>query len=463
MAPKKDPYAGASGGASGSTPTGTPTGDGNANTDEDLVAVNRKLREIIRELEAKKAKYKSFAVEAEAQRTNQEQDIGILREALRQEKDAVEALEAQLATVGGNPAADQDQDPFPQPPGVNMAAAGDGRHKVPHFYGDPAKDLLSPALWIDNIEKLAGGNNWTNAQKLDFTVVSLQDNAGVWRQNEKTWTPEIFATWDNFKPAFLKRFSESKTPVEAVKLITALRQKHDETAKNFWDRVNACVNAATEDHLRQARAAWGADDAAQDSARTGYFDSMSYFIRVLFVGGLRPAIRSIVESKFSSLVTREQLLAAAVEAEVAVSGETVKIMELEAQLASLRGFGAGRGRGSGTGPPRFGQYNPHGRGRGGANPGGNPGSGPHQGQNPSGLTHRMRVALRTSWILCHKCGQWGKHRATECKVSNSRLQTLARQDPNKPPSGPPRDPHFDAVLSEIPASYQASDSQDSKN
>jgi hypothetical protein len=37
------------------------------------------------------------------------------------------------------------------------------------------------------------------------------------------------------------------------------------------------------------------------------------------------------------LVTREQLLAAAVEAEVAVSGETVKIMELEAQLASLRG------------------------------------------------------------------------------------------------------------------------------
>jgi hypothetical protein len=239
---KKDPYAG----TSGSTSTGTLTSDGNANTDEDLVAVNRKLREIIKELEAKKAKYKSFAAEAETLRTNQEQDIGILREALCQEKDAVDALEAQLA-ADGDDAPDQGQDPFPQPQNNNMAAAGDGRHKVPHCYGDPAKDLLSPALWINNIEKLGGGNKWSDAQKLDFTVVSLQDNAGVWRQNEKTWTPEIFATWERFEPAFLKRFSKSKTPVEAVKLITSLWRKHDETAKNFWDRVNACINAATDE------------------------------------------------------------------------------------------------------------------------------------------------------------------------------------------------------------------------
>jgi hypothetical protein len=449
MAPKKDPGVG----------SGKNTPKEEEGEPEDLAAVNAQLRHIIEDLEARKAKYKGLAVDSEAIRRDQEQEIATLQGRLREEIAQKEGLQEQVATFGAD-IIEQDQRAA-QPAAM---ATGDSRHKIPHFYGDSAKDQLSPALWIDNIEKLAGGNNWSDAQKLDFTLVSLQDNAGVWRQNEGTWTPDIFLTWEAFKPAFLKRFTESKTPVEAVKLITSLKQRADESTKNFWDRVNACVNAATEEHLRAARARWGAQENIQVASTTAYFDSMSYFIRVLFVGGLRPAIRSIVESKFSSLVTRDQLLAAAVEAEVAVSGEGGRIMELEAQLASLRSFGGGLGRGRGGGPPRFGPYNPVGRGRGGANPGGNPGSGPHQG---SGLTHRMRVALRTNWILCHKCGQWGKHRATECKVSNSRLQTLARQDPNKQPSGPPRDPYFDAVLSEIPASYQASAStdsqQDSKN
>jgi len=44
-------------------------------------------------------------------------------------------------------------------------------------------------------------------------------------------------------------------------------------------------------------------------------------MRVHFVSGLKPEIRRLVESKFSSLKTKEELIKAAVEAEVAPEEE----------------------------------------------------------------------------------------------------------------------------------------------
>jgi hypothetical protein len=68
------------------------------------------------------------------------------------------------------------------------------------------------------------------------------------------------------------------------------------------------------------------------------------------------------------------------------------------------------------------------------------------------------VAMRSSWVLCHKCGQWGKHFARECKVGPQKMAELVRQDPNRPPPGPVKDAWFDAALSAV-----SSAQTDSKN
>ena len=137
------------------------------------------------------------------------------------------------------------------------------------------------------------------------------------------------------------------------------------------------------------------------------------FVKLLFIGGTKPMIRTVFESKYNSLKDEEYLLDAAVEAEVATSAPAAsadrRISQLEAEIATLRfsssrggntssrgasssreGQGGGCGGSSNT-PPRFQQQS-------GAAP-----------ADSTGLTHRQRVQLWNSWILCHKCLQWGKH------------------------------------------------------
>jgi hypothetical protein len=328
-----------------------------------------------------------------------------------------------------------------------------GNAKVPFFFGDES-DVYSPTLWMTNIEQLATTNGWTDVQKLNATLMSLQGPAGVWRESESDRKPEDFRDWARFKTEFLARFQPSTTAVEAVKLIAGLQKRQDEPVRQFFDRVNRSVNLSTADSLRAAKLAWGDNHQRQEE---GYKEARSHFVKALFVNGLPPSIRSVVEAKFSSLATLDDVLNAAIEAEVAASSSgAAKIMELEQQIAALR-VATGGGPSRGNPPPRF--YNtPAGRGRGGANPGGNPGSGPAA----PGLSHKQRVAIRSTWVLCHKCGQWGKHYARECKVGPQKLAELVRQDPNKPPSGPVRDPWFDAALSAVSGS-QATPLSDSKN
>ena len=61
-------------------------------------------------------------------------------------------------------------------------------------------------------------------------------------------------------------------------------------------------------------------DQTKTTADHGFQACITHFMRVHFVPGLKPEIRRLVESKFSSLKTKEELVKAAVEAEV-VSGQ----------------------------------------------------------------------------------------------------------------------------------------------
>ena len=91
-----------------------------------------------------------------------------------------------------------------------------------------------------------------------------------------------------------------------------------------------------------------------------------------FVGGLRPSIRQVVESRYASLTDQVVIqLNAAKEPEIAVSVRPdMRLMEFEAEIAAFQvspGYSQGQGggqaghngqgasRGGGSGAPRFNQ------------------------------------------------------------------------------------------------------------
>jgi len=348
---------------------------------------------------------------------------------------------------------------------MSVTASGErSGTKVPVFNGEGSLDANSPTLWLTNLEQLAKANKWTDAQQLSAGLLSLQGLAGLWRESESRVNPDCFASLEQFKKSFLTRFQPTQSAVEAVKIISSLKQKSEENVRAFYDRVSNAVFLSSQEALEDFQTEWG--DPNVEPTR-GYNAARTHFVRVHFVSGLKPSIRTVVEAKFSTLTTKEKLINAAIEAEVACSSESRRVMELEAEIAALRlATGGGPGR-SFSGPPRF---QSAGRGRGGSNPGGNPGhystggAGGYGSSSSSsstgGLTHKMKVALRENWSYCQKCGQWGKHRANECKLSQSRISTLQAMDPARPPPGGPRDPVFDGVLQQAHAIQQQ---QSSKN
>ena len=55
-------------------------------------------------------------------------------------------------------------------------------------------------------------------------------------------------------------------------------------------------------------------------------------------------------------------------------------------------------------------------------------------------------ALRRDWIYCDKCGQWGKNKGNECRLSQAKINTLRRQDSRNPPTSRLSDGQYDNSL-----------------
>ena len=226
----------------------------------------------------------------------------------------------------------------------------------------------------------------------------------------------------------MSRFQEAKSAVEQVSIISNLKQNQKESVRDYFDRVNNSVHLSAHDSLLAMKA-----DAAVTTADQGFQACITHFMRVHYVSGLKPEVRRLVEAKFSSLKTKEELVKAAVEAEVASGQEARHIATLQEELAALRlaqGSYASSGRGRGASRGSRGA-------RGGYSRGGASG-----GSSSGGVSHRQKVSNRTSWIFCFKCKQWGKHRANECKFSEAQIRDLKPQDENKVPAGRPYDSHF---------------------
>ena len=311
---------------------------------------------------------------------------------------------------------------------LSILEMGDSKStKVPPFTGTE-KDEYSADIWLTNVTRLAELNSWKDEQILSGCLLALKDVASVWRESETRLGSTSLSTWPRFKIAFLSRFQEAKSAVEQVSIISNLKQNQKESVRDYFDRVNNSVHLSAHDSLLAMKA-----DAAVTTADQGFQACITHFMRVHYVSGLKPEVRRLVEAKFSSLKTKEELVKAAVEAEVASGQEARHIATLQEELAALRlaqGSYASSGRGRGASRGSRGA-------RGGYSRGGASG-----GSSSGGFSHRQKVSNRTSWIFCFKCKQWGKHRANECKFSEAQIRDLKPQDENKVPSGRPYDSHF---------------------
>ena len=134
----------------------------------------------------------------------------------------------------------------------------------------------------------------------------------------------------DFCVAFLERFSVQTSAVETIKLVSDLRQGPSEKVVDFHDRVRSVIMTFGKDRKAHYQA------ANQEDQRAGYHECLIDMIKMHFVGGLRPLIREVVESRYASLTDKVMLLNAAKEVEIAVSvGPDKRLMELEAEIAAF--------------------------------------------------------------------------------------------------------------------------------
>ena len=166
-------------------------------------------------------------------------------------------------------------------------------------------------------------------------------------------------------------------------------------------------------------------------------------IKRLFISGLRTEIRQQVESNLSTCKDNQELLKCALTAEVSLSNPASRSLSEIAEINTLRQELAAMRLATARAPQNrrpVGNWSQN-RVRIGASAGGNlpPASRtsapPLQGQlDPNVPNFRQWIALRHDWVYCDKCGQWGKPKGNECRISQTKINTLRRQDPRNPPT-----------------------------
>ena len=179
-------------------------------------------------------------------------------------------------------------------------------------------------------------------------------------------------------------------------------------------------------------------------------------IKRLFISGLRTEIRQQVESNLSTCKDNQELLRCALTAEVSLSNpattsrslsEIAKINNLRQELAAMRLATAGAPQNRRP----VGNWSQN-RASTGASAGGNFPSSHSAAPTPQGLSDpndpnfRQRIALQKDWVYCDKCGQWGKHKGNECRLSQAKINSLHRQDPRNPPTSRLSDGQYDNFL-----------------
>ena len=127
----------------------------------------------------------------------------------------------------------------PSAPLRKMAEGAIKALNIPNFFGDLAKDILSPKAWIKQVNSCMKLSGWDEAKTSAYAQLSLRSRAANWANACLEMDPECFDTWTKLQEQFLKRFYVKKTLAELSFLKANLVQAEKETVRDFFDR---CVS-----------------------------------------------------------------------------------------------------------------------------------------------------------------------------------------------------------------------------
>ena len=195
--------------------------------------------------------------------------------------------------------------------------------EIPLFYGDSKKDTILPSVLIERVERARRSANWTEERTCDEFLACLRDTAIHWHKGFKILRIND-RVWQEIKTYFLETYEPKFSARMTCTNFQDLKQAPGEKVHKFFDRCYLVlermgeVRPAAMNNVRRAQAplpvvpAPGADQAALDAAAAhnvnamtqaqndaankleGLEDAHEFFMRQLFIAGLRDSIRSEV-------------------------------------------------------------------------------------------------------------------------------------------------------------------------
>jgi len=306
------------------------------------------------------------------------------------------------------------------------------------FSGENKDNEPTIEQWCDTIDRAAAVSGWKKEMSAAAAIECLRGEAYRWVDNLKLAEKadrNALSDWDLLKQRLLIRFKKQPSPIQLIDLITNLKQKNNESANSFYDRVENAIKRCMKEELDPLLELENGDDGRPrfNPQRQGYLIARERQIKLNFLAGLRMDIRIWIEGSVDTEnATLDTWKRAAMRADDALKGKlnstnkfalaSMALTQQQAQEDNRMVAALQRSRPQGAAR----KATPQPRQRAA------PGTGFFAAQKKLPISQR-------EWILCRKCGQWGQHFANECTISAADMGRFSRQTYADKPTGQPRD------------------------
>ena len=208
--------------------------------------------------------------------------------------------------------------PSPVAPAGNMAqpASGSQLNSLPKFEG---KEGLEVWNFLEAAENARGQFQWNYDTTIAAVIYRMVGTAQDWIRGKKMMGTAYNgeAGWTTLKQAMLDRFSPVITSATAVDAVKDLRQHHDESVSEFFDRIIHALDRKNHTYT------------AAQKKQEAYLNGFRADLVTFFLGGLREAISKKVMGVPEPPNTPDAALQAARAAEAAEARQKVPIMAVE--------------------------------------------------------------------------------------------------------------------------------------
>ena len=188
-------------------------------------------------------------------------------------------------------ASDDGEGNDPEPPGPRMTDIDIKLTRLEPFYGQKTKDTVTAKAWAEAVDYAQKVTTIDDEKAAAYAAAALKGEAGMWLQSQRERKNAEINAWSTMKKAFLAWFHEKRTAAQRQELQRSLKQRHDETVRAFYNRVDlACFNME-EDWPVPAQGARNEYKEGYNQAKNDLHDVM---LRDYFLAGLKAEVRDVV-------------------------------------------------------------------------------------------------------------------------------------------------------------------------